>query len=81
MINYCQLSPCGDGGSCVPEVGGYDCSCHPGYSVERTSDGETCTGREYKILSRHSKRGVRITEVLITKVRSVPFGREWDFRC
>ena len=39
-INECDVSPCSDTADCANTVGGYNCTCHSGYS----GNGSYCTG-------------------------------------
>src|SRR6218665_3763576 len=39
-INYCESSPCANGGSCESIVNGYVCHCQPGYTGDHCEHGE-----------------------------------------
>ncbi|XP_025895707.1 fibropellin-3-like [Nothoprocta perdicaria] len=34
-VNECETLPCLHGGSCINRLGGYQCSCPPGFTGER----------------------------------------------
>ena len=40
VINYCESSPCANGGSCEPIFNGYNCHCPPGYTGDNCQDGK-----------------------------------------
>src|SRR6218665_130726 len=40
VINYCDSSPCENGGSCESIVNGYICQCQPAYTGDNCQDGK-----------------------------------------